>query len=165
MQWDKVIGDESSSAPKTISKFHFLIIRCWAQWIFKQRAVSLFCGANFTFLAGSGHLMVPNQWCFANLLFYLALRVTNSSNSSWPDLLKINWDYTMYNLNLFCVEKKIILPIITCPRQDPSQLMPTRPCSWRNPSCSRLCLNQKHWLWLLWFWVTLKGEGKGISNS
>ena len=51
--------------------------------------------ALFHCFVGSGHIMVPNQWCFANLLFYLALRVTNSSNSSWPDLLKINWDYTL----------------------------------------------------------------------
>ena len=145
MQWDKVIGDESSSE-RHISQFHFLNIRCWAGWIFKQRAVSLFSGANFTFLSGSGHLNGSKSMCFANLLFYLALRVTNSSNSSWPDLLEINWDYT-----LLCGEKEYwlrIMPIITCPRQDPSQLMPTRPCSWRNPSCSRLCLNQKHWLWL-----------------
>ena len=115
----------------------------------------------FHCFVGSGHLMVPNQWCFANLLFYLALRVTNSSNSSWPDLLKINWDYT-----LLCGEEEYwlrIMPIITCPRQDPSQLMPTRPCSWRNPSCSRLCLNQS--TLTVTIWVTLKGEGKGISNS
>ena len=84
---------------------------------------------------------------FLHFKKHLALKATNSSNSSSPDLWKSRRQRRQgyYFLSWSCLDllltmtlfSMMILSGLACLRQGLSQSKPAHLCSWRSPSCSR----------------------------